>query len=52
MGAVFENLSIEELCDLMCGAPEEEWEEEVVKLEEAAEVHGHKAQQSKRPLRE
>lgn len=27
MGAVFENLTMEELCDLMCGAPEEEPEE-------------------------
>ena len=32
MGAVFENLTCEELCDLMCGKPEvDEWEEEVVK---------------------
>ena len=31
MGAVFENLTCEELCDLMCGKPEEDgeqWEEE------------------------
>ena len=26
MGAVFENLTLEELCDLMCGDPEEEEE--------------------------
>lgn len=26
MGAVFENLTEEELCDLMCGGPEDEWE--------------------------
>lgn len=24
MGAVFENLTEEELCDLMCGAPEDD----------------------------
>lgn len=24
MGMVFENLTMEELCDLMCGKPEEE----------------------------
>ena len=28
MGAVFENLTEEELCDLMCGGPEDEWEED------------------------
>ena len=28
MGAVFENLTIEELCDLMCGEPEEEREDD------------------------
>lgn len=28
MGAVFYDLSPEELCDLMCGTPEEEEEEE------------------------
>ena len=28
MGVVFENLTMEELCDLMCGEPEEEPEEE------------------------
>ena len=28
MGAVFYNLSPEELCDLMCGDPEENYEEE------------------------
>lgn len=28
MGAVFYNLSPEELCDLMCGRPEEEEQEE------------------------
>jgi len=28
MGAVFENLTWEELCDLMCGAPEEDEEDE------------------------
>ena len=27
MGAVFENLTIEELCDLMCGDPEPEEDE-------------------------
>lgn len=27
MGAVFENLTVEELCDLMCGAPEDVEEE-------------------------
>ena len=27
-GMVFENLTEEELCDLMCGAPEEEIEDE------------------------
>ena len=27
MGVVFENLTMEELCDLMCGEPEEEKEE-------------------------
>lgn len=27
-GVVFENLTIEELCDLMCGEPEEEWEDD------------------------
>ncbi len=33
-GMVFENLTDEELCELMCGKPEqeeEEWEEEPVK---------------------
>ena len=29
MGAVFENLTEEELCDLMCGKPEEEEEDDV-----------------------
>ena len=28
MGALFENLTEEELCDLMCGGPEDEWEED------------------------
>lgn len=28
MGAVFENLILEELCDLMCGKPEEDEEED------------------------
>ena len=28
MGMVFENLTEEELCDLMCGTPEEEPEED------------------------
>ena len=28
MGMVFENLTLEELCDLMCGMPEDELEEE------------------------
>ena len=28
MGAVFENLTEEELCDLMCGGPENEWEDD------------------------
>lgn len=28
MVAVFENLTIEELCDLMCGEPEQEPEED------------------------
>ena len=28
MGAVFENLTEEELCDLMCGGPEDEWEDD------------------------
>ena len=25
---IFENLTIEELCDLMCGEPEEDYEDE------------------------
>lgn len=29
MGMVFENLTLEQLCDLMCGIPEEEDEEMV-----------------------
>ena len=28
MGAVFEKLTEEELCDLMCGDPEDEWEDD------------------------
>lgn len=28
MGVVFENLTMEELCDLMCGEPEEEQEDD------------------------
>ena len=28
MGKTFENLTVEELCDLMCGTPEEEAEED------------------------
>lgn len=28
MGAVFENLTEEELCDLMCGKPEDDEEDE------------------------
>ena len=28
MGMVFENLSMEDLCDLMCGMPEEDMEED------------------------
>ena len=28
MGAVFTDLTLEDLCDLMCGAPEDEPEEE------------------------
>lgn len=28
MGAVFYDLTLEELCDLMCGDPEEDYEEE------------------------
>lgn len=28
MGVVFENLTIEELCDLICGEPEEEVEDD------------------------
>lgn len=28
MGQTWENLTCEELCDLMCGQPEEDWEEE------------------------
>ena len=27
-GAIFENLTEEELCDLMCGSPEEDEEDE------------------------
>ena len=42
MGAVFENLTCEELCDLMCGKPEEEEYEmediEGVRLEMQGEV--------------
>ena len=30
MGMTFENLTEEELCDLMCGGPEEESEEEKI----------------------
>lgn len=37
MGIVFEDLTIEELCDLMCGGVEEEWEEEV-EVRECKEV--------------
>ena len=39
MGAVFENLTQEQLCDLICGIPDEEdrtWDEEEAK---AAEQH-------------
>lgn len=38
MGMVFENLTMEELCDLMCGKPEEEiyeQEEEDVPVSES-----------------
>lgn len=28
MGMIFENLTEEELCDLMCGGPEEDFEED------------------------
>lgn len=28
MGAIFTNLTDEELCDLMCGEPEEDYEDE------------------------
>ena len=28
MGLTFENLTLEELCDLMCGEPEEDYEDE------------------------
>lgn len=28
MGVVFENLTMEELCDLMCGEPKEEQEDD------------------------
>ena len=28
MGMTFENLSFEDLCDLMCGMPEEDMEED------------------------
>lgn len=39
MGAVFENLTQEQLCDLMCGTPEyeeelERWEEEEARAAE------------------
>ena len=40
MGKVFYNLTMDELCDLMCGAPEEEQEDEQWEQE--------KAQQEKR----
>ena len=34
MGMVFENLSIEELCDLMCGEPEVEYDDTDEETEE------------------
>ena len=41
MGKEFANLTWDDLCDLMCGKPEEDeetWDEEVVK-QEAEAVH-------------
>ncbi|MBR5677086.1 MAG: hypothetical protein IKX20_03000 [Paludibacteraceae bacterium] len=35
MGKTFTNLTWDDLCDLMCGVPEEEWEDETA--EELAE---------------
>lgn len=35
MGMTFENLTLKELCDLMCGGPEEEQEEEQEDEEDA-----------------
>lgn len=32
MGAVFKDLTCEELCDLMCGAPEQDYEEDPAAL--------------------
>lgn len=33
MGMIFENLTCEELCDLMCGKPEEDYDEEELEEE-------------------
>ena len=38
MGAVFENLTMEELCDLMCGGPEIDVEDDV---DESVGYSGH-----------
>lgn len=42
MGKIFYNLTPDELCDLMCGAPEEEPEEESEEPTEGENEHGNR----------